>query len=495
MPNFGISLCDAGFEAAALGTNDGDLTPVAPEGGEGPLGWMGLVYHDGQKFAFGRRAEDAWFVHPRQVSHNFWGRLSREPGPIAVAGKHPSFSQLAFYYLRDFQESLGAAGRMEKVALAIPGSYLKDAATEDEKVGLILGMAAELKLPLTGVVDMACAALGDPRVDYFDLALPVLVVDVHLHAAEITLLRAGTGGAIRREAFSVLPQSGYAELLRGITTSMGNRFLRHTTFDILEDGRIEQAFYRQCKQFLLSRAAEHRFQINTANRAYELTATREQLAADTAAFTQALVAGAQSLLPRSGGRIEPCTVALSERTALLPGVAARFRSAGLARMLRLPSGAAAVGAARLAAQREVVADLTEIPVDVIAPHVADRATRRVELSLRVLKARHGGPGVPPPTHAICDGLGHVLNGQASFTIGVRGTGVDLPLPEDFTAVSANCRVRLQREAGRWWLVDEDQTDAVGRTAMEAGDRLVLRCGEAESEVLFAHCAPMHAPRG
>lgn len=494
MPVYGISLCDAGFEAAALGTNDGEIHPVHPEGGEGPLGWMGLAYHDGQKFAFGRRAEDAWLVHPRQVSHNFWGRLSREPGPLLVGGKHPSFSQLAFYFLRDLQDALTAAGPMEKVALAIPGAYLKDAATEDEKVGLLLGMAAELKLPLSGVVDMACAALGDPRVDYFDLALPVLLVDVHLHVAEITLLRPDRAGAIRREAFSLLPQSGYGELLRIVTTAMGNRFLRHTTFDILEDGRIEQAFYRQCKQFLLSRAAEHRFQINTANRTYELTATREQLAADTATFTQALVTGAQALLPRVNGRIEACTVALSERTALLPGVASRFRAAGLGRMLRLPAGAAAVGAARLAAQRDVAPDLAEIPVDTIAPPVADRAKRKVELSLRVFKARGSGQGVPPPTHAICEGLGHLLNGQAAFTIGVRGTGVDLPLPEDFTAAAANCRVRLQREEGRWWLIDEDQTDAVGRTAMEAGDRLVLRCGDAESEVLFAHCAPAHAQR-
>lgn len=493
MAIYGISLCDAGFEAAALGTSDGEIALIAPEGGEGPLGWMGLAYHDGQRFWFGRRAEDAWLVHPRQVSHNFWGRLSREPGPLTVGGKQPSFSQLAFYFLRDLQGALTANGPMEKVALAVPGAYLKDAATEDEKIGLLLGMASELRLPLTGVVDMACAALGDPRVDYFDLALPVVTVDVHLHAAEITRLRPRPDGWIDREAFSLLPQSGYAQLLRHVTTAMGNRFLRHTTFDILEDGRIEQAFYRQCKQFLLSRAAEHRFQINTASRHYELTVTRDQLAADTAAFAQALVGGVQALLPRAGGRVEACTVALTERTALLPGIAARFRAAGLPRVLRLPGGAAATGAARLAAARPVAADLTEIPVDVTAPPVADRVARRAPLSLRVLKARPAR-GVPPPTHAICEGVGHALNGQASFTIGVRGTGVDLPLPEDFAAAAGSCRVRLEREEGRWWLVDDDQTDAAGRTAMEAGDRLVLRCGDAESEVLFAHCAPGHPGR-
>lgn len=494
MAVFGISLCDAGFEAAAIDTDGGELRPVAPEQGAGPLGWMGLAYHDGQRLRFGRPAEDAWLVQPRQVCHNFWSRLSREPGPLVVEGKPLPFSQLAFYFLRDLQEALTADGAMDQVALAVPGAYLKDQATEDERIGLLLGMAAELRLPLTGVVDMACAALGDPRMDQYDPALPVLVVDIHLHGAEITLLRTRPDGRAERQGFAPVPQAGYAELLRHLTTTMGNRFLRHTTFDILEDGRIEQAFYAQCKQFLLSRAAEHRFQINTANRAYEMTATREQLAADTAALGQALVHATQALAPRAGGRGEACVVALTERAALLPGIAARFRNAGFVRVLRLPPGAAAVGAARIAASRTVPGDLAEVAVDLVAPPVAERSGRRAQLILRVVKAR-AVPGVPPPTHAICEGLGHALDGQPAFTLGVRGTGVDLPLPDEFASAGGSALVRLERAGGRWWLLDEDQTDLAGRTAMETGDRLVIRSGDLETEVLFAHCAPAPGTRG
>ncbi len=484
MAAYGISLCDAGFEAAV---NEPELRLVAPAHGGGPLGWMGLAYHDGGNYRFGREAEDMWLVHPRQVSLQCWSRLSREASDINITGKPPSFSQLAFFFLRDLQERLLPAAPMDRLALAVPGAYLKDAATEDERVGLLLGMASELKLPLTGLVDMACAALCDARVDYFDPELPVLVVDIHLHGAELTLARPDQGRPARAE-FAYLPQAGYAELLRHVTTAMGNRFLRHTTFDILEDGRIEQVFYRQCKEFLLSRAAEHHFQLSTTNRHYELVATREQLAADTAAQVQVLVQGAQALLQQGGGRQEHCTVALTERTALLPGVAARFRAGGFAHVLRLPGGAAAMGAATVAAGRQKLEDLAEVPVDVAAPVVHDRRERRAALTLRVLKARHAD-GVPPPTHAICEGLGHALNGHPAFTIGVRGLGVDLPLPETFTPAGNACRVRLAREGGRWWLVDAEQTDISGRTALEAGDRLVLRCGEAESEVLFAHCAP------
>ncbi len=490
MPAYGLSLCDAGFETAV---NEPGLRLVASEHGGGPLGWMGLAYHDGQKYSFGRTAEGVWLVHPRQICHHFWSRLSREASTLSVEGKAPSFSQLAYFFLRDLQEKIVAAGPMEKVVLAVPGAYLKDAATEDERVGLLLGMASELKLPLVGVLDMACAALCDARVDYFDPSLPLLVVDIHLHGAEITLMRTEDSRPARKE-FSYLPQTGCAELLRHITTAMGNRFLRHTTFDILEDGRIEQVFYRQCKEFLLSRAAQHHYQLNTSNRHYELVATREQLAADTAGFVQALVQGTQALLHKNSGRPGLCTVALTDRVALLPAIAARFRAAGFAHVLRLPGGAAAMGAATVAATRPVMDDLAAVPVEVTAPVAQDRRERRAPLTLHVLKVRHNA-GVPPPTHAISEGQGHALNGQPAFTIGVRGTGADLPLPESFTPAGNTSLVRIEREGGRWWLVDADQIETAGRTALEAGDRLVLRCGEAESEVLFAHCAPGAPYRG
>lgn len=484
MAIYGIQLCDAGFEAARLEGNEPQV--IAPGEGGGPLGWMGLAYHDDRKFWFGREAENEWFVHPRKVCHNFWGRLSREMSVVVVNGKPQSLSQLAYYYLRDFLDRIANGATMEKAVLAVPGAYLKDSATEDERVGLLLGMANELKLPLVGIVDMACAALCDPRLDYVDSSLPVLVVDVHLHGAEVTLVR-DQDGRPHRTDFAYLPQSGYAELLRHVTTSMGNRFLRHTTFDILEDGRIEQVFYRQCKDFLISRAPEHHFQINTANRNYELMVTRDQLASDTNAFVQALAVGAQGVIGKSGGRVEPCVVALSERASLLPGLAARFRAMGMTRILRLPSGAAAAGAAVIAARREVYSDLTDVPVDLSAPFAPVRKAGKTALTLRVVKGRPG-KGTPAPTHVICDGLGHVLNGQPNFTIGVRGMGVDMPLPEEFAPVGGAATVRLEKDTGRWWLIDANESESEGRLPLDTGDRLLVRCGEAETEMLFAHCA-------
>src|SRR5689334_14765691 len=122
MAAIGIELCNAGFQAAVCAKDEPTL--LAPGERDGMLDWPGFAYVDGQKLRFGREAEDAWFVHPRQVSHVFWEKLSHDASPLVVGGRTPSFSELAYHFLRDFVERVtGASGPPEKVVLAIPGSY------------------------------------------------------------------------------------------------------------------------------------------------------------------------------------------------------------------------------------------------------------------------------------------------------------------------------------------------------------------------------------
>src|SRR4051812_21886133 len=163
MATLGIELSDVGFRAALCGAGeDPQLLALAER--QGASEWPGFAYHDGKKFSFGRAAEDMWFVHPRSVTHTFWSKLAHDPAGLQVAGsgKPPSSSQLAFYFLQEYLKQVSAAAPgVDKVVLAVPGSYLKDSATEEEKIGLLLGMAGELKLPLAGVIDSGCAALCD----------------------------------------------------------------------------------------------------------------------------------------------------------------------------------------------------------------------------------------------------------------------------------------------------------------------------------------------
>ena len=497
MPTLGIELCDAAFQAATCSNHDAQSLSVADA--TGAIDWPGFAYHDGQKFHFGRAAEDQWFVHPRRVAHTFWTRLAHEPSTIGPAGKLAPFSELAFHFFREFAERASTAAHSEKIVLAVPGTYLKDPATEEEKIGLLLGMAGELKLPLAGIADMACAALCDPRGHGFNPALPVVVVDLHLEGADITLV--GTEEHLERRDFIHLPHSGYAQLLKHLTATMGNRFLRHTAFDILEDGRIEQLFFRQTKDFLLNTAPEHRFQINTATRTYEMLAKREQLATDAAAFVATLVQGIQNFIHHSPHGAEPCTVALTDRAGRLPGLESKLRAAGFHRILRLPAGAAACGAARIGESRlKLPADLGDVPVETAVPIALARRSTAAAWEARLQKFRHSGGARPAPTHVILDGVGTALGTANRFTIGVPGVGADLALPDSF-GTADDCTVPLVRDGGRLWFVDTALRSGGGtvppasaRTAIDAGDRLTIRCGTTAVDFLFAHCGIANGAR-
>ena len=494
MPTIGLELCDAGFLTAAHDQSETKLFAVADR--QGATDWPGFAYHEGNTFSFGRAAEDMWLVHPRRVAHTFWSQLAHDSvSTLSLTGRSPSFSELSFFYLREFHQRLVAAtGAPEKLVLAVPGSYLKDAATEEEKIGLLLGMATELKLPLAGIVDMACAALCDPRAPGFNPSRPIIVVDVHLEGTDLTLLSADE--RLERQQFTHLPHSGQAHLLKHLTATMGNRFLRHTAFDILEDGRVEQMFFRQTKDFLLSGADEHRYQINTTSRSYELLAKHEQLTHDAQTFVTTLVHGVQTFVDHAAQAPALCTVALTARSWAVPGLEAKLRAVGFARQIRLPLGAAAAGAARIGANRLTVpADLADVPVELGVPLSDTRRVAAAAWEVRLAKSSRRSDPRPVPTHAILDGVGHSLGHTARFTVGAANARTDLALPEPFS--SDDCVIPLVRDAGQLWFIDPTAArhgEIPPRASVDSGDRLVLKSGNSTAEVLFAHCpAPERPP--
>ena len=480
MKSLGIELSDAGLLAA-----QGDEAGVTTWPSAGAEDWPGFACAGERGLVFGRAAEDLWFVHPRRISCNFWSRLAHEPSGLVANGKPVAFSELAYFHLREFIGKVAAsAPSSERVVLALPGDYLRDAATEEEKVGLVLGMVGELRLPVSGLVDHACAALCDPRGPAFSPSMPVLLVDTGLDGSDLTLLTQD-GARLNRRAFARLPQSGLAGLLKQLTGSFGNRFLRHTTFDILEDGRIEQEFFRQLKDFLWSEAPEFRFVINTATRAYEMPAKHDQLASDAQSFTATLGQAAQAFLQRHLPPGSPFTLAVSDRAARVPGLVSRLRACGAARQIRLARGAAAAGAAHLARRwLRTAADLAEVPVETSVPRTEAAGSHHARARIHLHKSA-GTASAPTPTHAILAGMGHPLGAGPVFTIGGADHRPHLELPPGFSHVP-DCLARLTLESGSLWWHDASG-DTPARVPVTAGDRLTFSSDELAAEVLFAHC--------
>ena len=108
MPTIGLELCDAGLVAATSSPTETKLISVPDK--QGVNEWPGFAYHENAQFLFGRAAEDMWFVHPRRVTHTFWSKLTHESvSTLNIAGRPPSFSELSFFFLREFDQRLASA--------------------------------------------------------------------------------------------------------------------------------------------------------------------------------------------------------------------------------------------------------------------------------------------------------------------------------------------------------------------------------------------------
>ena len=482
MRTLGMELADAGLAAALGGAPSAIPEPLVVADRQGAREWPGYACSDGKTLTLGRAAEDLWFVHPRRIDLQFWARLGHDPSPLQVNGKILSSSELAFLLLREFlARAEPFFGRPDRVVLAVPGTYLRDPAVEEERIGLLLGMARELRLPLVAVIDAGLAALCDPRGPGCDPSLPVVLIDAGLTGADLSLFLPREG-ALTRGPQLHLPAAGLAALRRQLTAALGNRFLRQTAFDILTDGRVEQAFFRQVHDFLGGDAPEHRFVISTGTRTYEMNAKREQLAADAPGAAAAIAQGLQDLLARQPG-VPPLlgTVALTDRAARIPGLEARLRAVTPARVLRLPAQAAAVGAARLGrTAQDAPSDLAEVPVWNETPIAAVAPIPAGAWRMRVARASAGDPA-SVPTHLVLAGLAHPLPRQRRFTFGPPDAKPDLPLP----LPNGSPAWTLIHEGGRWQLAGTEAQPA----ALTAGDHLEIALRDEKMELLLVRCLP------
>jgi hypothetical protein len=484
MSIIGLEFCDAGLQVA----RETETGPEVIDLGGGETGWPAVACQDGDTFRFGAEAEGMWFTHPRAVSHLFLEKLSHESSELSgKGGAALSFSQLAFYFLSDYAKRIGArSGTADKIVLAVPGRFLRDNATEEQTIGLLLGMASELKLPLVRIIDMGCAALGGSAARELPRGSPIVHVDVHLHAAEISVYR--QEAQLVRRHYHHVPQTGYAPILRHLKNAMGNRFLRHTAFDIHEDRRLEQAFYQQTKDFLLGPGRlekEFLYQINTGRRSYQMPVTRAQLAADMQGFDQTLVTHVASVAHDQGISPSRCVVSLTDRAARIEGLEAKLRSAGFNRVLRLRPGAAAMGAAALGTDWPTVSDLSDVPVEASVPLTLASAH---ELPVEANLVRPSSlDGRPAPSHVIVDGIGRAI-GEEGLLIGTRHTHsqVDVSLPESFDAVG-DYAVRVSRDGSRIRFELPAGGTALAPVDLVAGDRLCLIGAGQATEILLATC--------
>lgn len=447
-----LEINDAGLVLAG----DGELLAEEP----------GYAMLDGREPETGAAAARRARLKPLFAETRHWQDLGTSalarPMPAAATYAEVAYAQLSAL-TRPYLEH-GSA-----MLLATPPWYTR------EQLGLLLGVAKEAGLEPVGLVDAGLAAASlEPAPD------SVLQLELGLHRAALSVL--DRAGDLRRTRFDLLPQHGWLALQQAWLDLIASTFVRKTRFDPLHEAATEQRLCDGLPSWLevLRTAPTVAVELEAAGglQAIELTA------GDFATAAGRIYDEYARLLQRARPPGGPLHVRLSHRLASLPGLEARLGEIRDCEIVRLPRGAAALGA--LAYESVLrggrgagIALVQHLPVPARAgtAHTPARAA-----------------AVPPdarPTHLIHASRAYVIDTRPLSLGSAVGAGRRaVPIAAGPGISRAHCT--LVREDGAVWLEDHSTYGTLlngerisGRVEVRAGDRVRVGSPGVECELVRA----------
>jgi hypothetical protein len=250
---------------------------------------------------FGEAALHQFRLFPRQANQQYLTRLNADPlsDPVRRAANH---ADLVYLHLKELTQVLS-----DDLVLAVPGNLTAD------QLGVLLGICQEAGLEVVGFVDAAVAAAAS-----VPCPARLSLLDIHLQHCLLTELK--VGAEIERGRVEELKDCGVTNLVNGWINLIGDRFVSETRFDPLHTAETEQQLFNQLHQWLNGARHDSELAVTIAHGGTErrLVLTRAELEAKAAQRYRRVL----DSLPADG------TVALTARTARIPGLAAALRSAG-----------------------------------------------------------------------------------------------------------------------------------------------------------------------
>lgn len=266
-------------------------------------------------------------IKPRLTSTRFWHRLSNDPA-LSSTPDVASFADLARAHL----SQLCARGGMEDgLILVVPASF------DRLQLGLLLGIAEQLTLPVRGMVDSALVACAP----YADEGLTVHV-DIHLHRALVTGVE--VSDAARRVFHQSLEGVGLIQLYDRWIRLIAQSFVQTTRFDPLHRAETEQAIYDRLPIWLSALGTQASMGIEMAARdggVHVIRLLRSQIVECAYECYAQLGATINELC---GER--PFALRLADGVVRLPGLSTALESVTNRSATSLPAGAGAIGALR-----------------------------------------------------------------------------------------------------------------------------------------------------
>ena len=300
----------------------------------------GLLFTDGERilcrepgFALleddglvtGREAWASASLKPRRINNAYWSKLTVDP-LADQRFKHLSAADLVTEQLETLWKRVAKTG--DHLAIAVP-AYMSNA-----NLGLFLGIAVELDIPVVAMVDAAVAAT---RREYVQ-AVPVHV-DLSLHTA--TLTRLSQDGQAQYERAVVVDNAGMLNLHDIWLRTIAEAFVQQSRFDPLHTAETEQALQDSILDWLAVAATQNTVAMEVDYRGISHKAELESLEFVTAAapIYQDIVSNLRALY-RAG---DTPALQVSDRAARMPGLADTLKARVGGEVFLLEPGATARG--------------------------------------------------------------------------------------------------------------------------------------------------------
>lgn len=468
MKLLGLEIHDAGILCV---DSSGHLRPTEAKAAESP----GFALVHGQDLQLGMAAFHRARRQPRQTNCRFWEELNDRPlrSPEFEGYTH---AELAYRHLEQVWRQIKTDAT--EVIITVPDHY------QDEELGLLLGIASTLNMPVRGLISQALACIPPETHQGIDLH-----VDVHLHRLALTAVDSRPRPAVcRHEAIREL---GLEAIHRQWVKMLADAFVRQTRFDPLYAAEAEQALHDRLLGIAHETPANDPIQVEMQadGRNHRIQLDRQDLMTPYASWIEDLREAIATWQEALAASPQASRLLVTHRVAHLPGFVRQLENVTGLNAHRLPAGKAATSAlahADLFAQGRKahgIPFLNRVPGPPAGTTKSHAAARTMEKPT-------------PPTHLVYRGWAypitdHPLAVGRDLPAGTRGIRIRGQLAgisrHHFSVMLENQEVLLTDTSSYGTRVDEASVN--GRTALKVGQ--VIRIGTPGETLQVIACVPHH----
>ena len=389
-------------------------------------------------------------INPRGIHHQFWSNLDLNPF-ADNRFRHLSTADLVSQQLEEVWQ-LAPEGTTELV-IAVP-PYMPA-----QSLGLLLGIAGELGMPVVGMVDAAVAAT---RREYQN-AVPVHI-DLGLHTT--TLTRLGQPGMVQIERTEIIEGCGVVEFFDAWLHTVANAFVKQSRFDPLHTADTEQALLNRLAGWitLASRQDNVDMQMEHGGKTYEASIEALALIGAAAPLYEQIATKLRALYRAE----DTPAIQVTDRIARLPGLSDMLKARVGGEVFVLEPGATARGAmSRCRGNTDSASGISllrQLPWDQSAVDVGHHANEQSTAGV--------------PTHLLYGSIAHSI-GNSALILGSEDNEAErvIVLESDMPGVSRR-HCSMARKNGQCVLEDHSRYGTFlngqridGSSVMHVGDSL------------------------